>query len=122
MKVQEVKKMFRPGTRIRLLRMDDTQAPPRGTEGEVIGVDDIGSVLMEWSNGSGLNLIPGTDRYEIIERVCPVCGSRYKEHPALSRRDNGTEICSRCGMREALTDCGMTEQQMDEVLRNLIAK
>ena len=35
-------------------------------------------------------------------RVCPVCGRRYTEPPALSRRDNTTDICPDCGMMEAL--------------------
>ncbi len=52
--------------RIRLINMDDMQAPPKGTEGTVIGVDDIGFVLMRWDNGSSLNLLPGKDEFEII--------------------------------------------------------
>ena len=37
--------------------MDDEQAPPPGTLGTVLGVDDIGSLMMAWDNGSGLNVI-----------------------------------------------------------------
>ena len=64
--VQLIKARFRPGMRIRLIRMSDVQAPPPGTEGTVRGVDDIGSVLVAWDNGSGLNVIPGEDQIEII--------------------------------------------------------
>ena len=35
-------------------------------------------------------------------RICPVCGRAYTEPPALSRRDNTTDICPDCGMMEAL--------------------
>lgn len=35
-------------------------------------------------------------------RVCPICGRRYTERPALSRRDNATDICPECGIMEAL--------------------
>lgn len=35
-------------------------------------------------------------------RVCPECGQAYSEPPALSRKDNRTEICPICGMLEAL--------------------
>lgn len=35
-------------------------------------------------------------------RICPVCGRVYTEPPALSRRDNATDICPDCGMMEAL--------------------
>ena len=50
------------GTRVELLQMDDVQAPPIGTKGTVTGVDDTGSLLMRWDNGSGLNVIYGIDR------------------------------------------------------------
>ncbi len=39
---------------------------------------------------------------EKITRTCPICGQRYTEPPALSRRDNKTDICPTCGMMEAL--------------------
>lgn len=38
------------------------------------------------------------------ERVCPVCGKTYTDYPAISRRDNKTEICPYCGIIEALVD------------------
>ena len=34
------------GTRVELIRMDDPQAPPVGTKGTVLGVDDVGSILV----------------------------------------------------------------------------
>ncbi len=34
--------------------------------------------------------------------VCPICGGKYAERPALSRKDNVTEICPICGVEEAL--------------------
>lgn len=119
MDIQALRKKYRPGTRIKLLNMDDRQAPPPGTEGEVIAVDDIGDILMKWDTGSSLNLIPGEDSFVVTERICPACGCRYKEHPALSRRDPLTEICSRCGMREALEDFGMTEEQIGYALEKM---
>lgn len=39
---------------------------------------------------------------EKITRTCPICGQQYTEPPALSRRDNKTDICPTCGMMEAL--------------------
>ena len=41
---------------------------------------------------------------EIKKRICPACGKEYTGYPALSRKDNKTEICSDCGVREALED------------------
>lgn len=59
--VDKVRKMYPVGTRVELLRMDDSQAPPVGTIGTVEGVDDTGSLLMAWDNGSGLNVVYGED-------------------------------------------------------------
>ena len=52
---------YPPGTRVALVHMDDVQAPPIGTRGTVTGVDDTGSVLVNWDNGSGLNVVWGVD-------------------------------------------------------------
>ena len=49
------------GTRVELIRMDDPQAPPVGTKGTVLGVDVVGSILVAWDNGSGLNVAFGED-------------------------------------------------------------
>jgi len=38
------------------------------------------------------------------EKKCPTCGSDDMKYPALSRRDNETKICSKCGTAEALED------------------
>ena len=37
-----------------------------------------------------------------VGRICPVCSKFYSEVPALSRKDNFTEICPECGVREAI--------------------
>ena len=50
------------GCRVELLEMDDAYAPPPGTKGTVTGVDDIGSIMVRWDNGSGLHVIYGIDR------------------------------------------------------------
>ena len=35
---------------------------------------------------------------------CPRCSNESSERPAISRRDNSTEICSECGTKEAMCD------------------
>ena len=50
------------GTRVKLLEMDDPQAPPIGTRGTVFLVDDIGSLQVHWDNGSTLAVLYGMDR------------------------------------------------------------
>ena len=59
--VEHVRRDYPAGTRVELLRMDDVQAPPIGTQGTVLGVDDTGSLLMRWDNGSALNVVYGED-------------------------------------------------------------
>lgn len=60
--VERLRLRYPIGTRVELVEMDDAQAPPIGTQGTVTGVDDTGSLLVDWDNGSGLNVIYGVDR------------------------------------------------------------
>ena len=67
--VERIRKEFPPGTRVELLRMDDPQAPPIGTQGTVLGVDDIGSIMVAWDNGSGLSVAFGEDLYRKVKNT-----------------------------------------------------
>jgi len=60
--VERLRKQYPAGCRVELLEMNDTQAPPMGTLGTVIGVDDIGSIMVRWDNGCGLSVAYGEDR------------------------------------------------------------
>ena len=59
--ITRLRDQYPAGTRVELVHMDDRQAPPVGTKGTVLGVDDTGSLIMSWDNGSGLNVIYGED-------------------------------------------------------------
>lgn len=59
--VDRIRREYHVGTRVVLVRMDDVQAPPVGTKGTVLGVDDTGSLLMRWDTGSSLNVVYGED-------------------------------------------------------------
>ena len=59
--VERIRKEYPVGTLVELVRMDDPQAPPVGTKGTVRGVDDIGSIMVAWDNGSGLSVAYGED-------------------------------------------------------------
>jgi len=37
-------------------------------------------------------------------RKCPRCLKDFAERPVISRRDTKTEICTACGLEEALVD------------------
>ena len=64
--LERLRKQYPVGCRVMLVQMNDSQAPPVGTEGTVLWVDDSGSLIMKWDNGSGLNVIYGED---IVRKV-----------------------------------------------------
>ena len=49
------------GTRVELVKMDDVKAPPIGTLGTVRCVDSIGTIHVNWDNGSTLGIVLGED-------------------------------------------------------------
>ena len=65
--VEKVRAEYPVGTRVELVKMDDVQAPPVGTKGTVKGVDDTASLLIDWDNGCGLNVIYGIDKVHKIQ-------------------------------------------------------
>lgn len=64
--VERIRAQYPPGTRVKLVQMSDEHAPPPGTIGEVIAVDDAGQLLMKWQNGSSLSIIIGVD---VVARI-----------------------------------------------------
>ena len=67
-KIIRLKEKFPKNTRLKLISMDDIQAPSSGTFGTVLGVDDIGMILVKWDNGSTLSLIPEEDKFKIVRQ------------------------------------------------------
>lgn len=65
--VERIRSEYPVGTRVELVKMDDVQAPPVGTKGTVKGVDDTASILVDWDNGCGLNVIYGIDKVHKIQ-------------------------------------------------------
>lgn len=59
--LQALRERFPKGTRVELVKMDDPQAPPTGTKGTMLGVDDIGSILVVWDSGGSLSVVYGED-------------------------------------------------------------
>lgn len=64
--VERLRKKYPVGTRVELVFMEDIQAPPIGTKGTVRGVDDIGSIMVSWDNGSSLSVAYGEDSYRRV--------------------------------------------------------
>lgn len=71
--VEQLRKEYPAGTRVKLTRMDDVQAPPIGTKGTVKGVDDTASIMVAWDNGSGLNVVYGEDSCRKLDAVIVTC-------------------------------------------------
>ena len=61
-----LREIYKPGTRVELVKMDDFQASPPGTRGTVLGVDDIGSIMVSWDTGSSLSVAYGEDVCRVV--------------------------------------------------------
>ena len=59
--VKILRAAYPKGSRVVLVQMDDIQAQPLGIQGTVQGVDDIGTIMVHWDNGSHLGIVLGAD-------------------------------------------------------------
>ena len=59
--LEQLRECYPAGTRVELVKMDDVQAPPVGTKGTVVDVDDIGTIHVKWDTGSSLGIVAGED-------------------------------------------------------------
>ncbi|MCD8235226.1 MAG: DUF4314 domain-containing protein [Prevotellaceae bacterium] len=123
--VEGIRDTYKAGTVVVLDHMTDTQAPPTGTFGVVECVDDIGTVFVRWSTGSGLGVAYGEDSIHAASAYeaalykiqceakeqhdgsrCPRCGEVMPgglHTHALSRRAE-IIVCDKCGREEAIED------------------
>ena len=65
--IEMLREKYPAGTRVRLVHMDDMQAPPLGTLGTVRGVDDMGSIMVSWDSGGSLSVVYGEDVCEKVD-------------------------------------------------------
>ena len=63
---EELRNKYPVGTRVKLILMDDDQAPPPGTLGTVVGVDAMGTIHVDWDDGCGLGVAYGVDECEVL--------------------------------------------------------
>lgn len=65
---KRLEKLYPLGTRVKCIEMPNDPHPiPSGTEGTVKGSNGFGQIHVKWDNGSGLSLIHGVDKFEIIK-------------------------------------------------------
>jgi len=70
-----------------------------------IGKSDYSGIVVQTS-GFSYARYSGLPMRKVDYKKCPRCGEYYVEYPAITRKDNKTEICPRCGTEEAILACG----------------
>jgi hypothetical protein len=63
---------------------------------------------VEFNTWAKNHVVQGMEQWK-----CPCCETMVQCYPALSRYDNSTEICSRCGVMEALMGIKRKHQERD---------
>ena len=67
--IESLRRKYPKDTVVELEHMDDYYAPSPGTRGVVKSVDGMGHIQVCWDNGSSLALVPGVDRFHIVEEI-----------------------------------------------------
>ena len=65
--VEALRRDFPAGATVELIAMNDQQAPPVGTKGRVLGVDDVGTIHVAWQTGGSLGIAYGEDSCRRVE-------------------------------------------------------
>lgn len=68
MQLENLKALYPKHTKVQLVHMRDEYAPPEGTIGYVTNVDDMGTIHVNWQNGSSLGLVEGVDIFYVLSR------------------------------------------------------
>lgn len=85
----------------------------------ICGVSFVGTIILAGIDGEDFGDLPEalqeqatlclhfpglfTTSQSSSERACPICGMKYTDPPAISRK-TGAEICPDCGLNEAISE------------------
>ena len=90
--LEYIRKKYPHGTRVELQKMNDVNAPPIGTLGTVDYVDDIGSLCVNWDNGSTLSVIYKVDKVRKVYNMAKDSAERMREFRKRSRENGMKEV------------------------------
>lgn len=76
------------------------------------GTDDYSGFIVD-AQGFSYPRYVGIPMQESEIKKCPRCSKYYIEPPAISRKDNKTEICPACGVEEAFKAIGIDRDFLD---------
>lgn len=110
--LESLRQQFPVGARVVLEKMDDEQAPPIGTKGTVRGVDDIGSIMVDWDNGSKLHVVYGEDICKRLNYVKTIC---YGTERTFDDRQEAVDFYEKCVMNSE----GSERERYVEILIDL---
>lgn len=110
--LESLRREYPIGARVVLEKMDDQQAPPIGTKGTVTGVDDIGSIMVKWDNGSSLNVAYGEDICKRLNYVKTIC---YGTERTFDDRQEAVDFYEKCVMNSE----GSERERYVEILIDL---
>lgn len=110
--LESLRREYPIGARVVLEKMDDQQAPPIGTKGMVTGVDDIGSIMVKWDNGSSLNVAYGEDICKRLNYVKTIC---YGTERTFDDRQEAVDFYEKCVMNSE----GSERERYVEILIDL---
>ncbi|EOS73100.1 hypothetical protein C819_03824 [Lachnospiraceae bacterium 10-1] len=74
--LEALRERYPKGCRVELIKMDDPyREMPPGLKGVVTGIDDSGSIHVQWQNGSSLAVIFGEDE---CRKICWSSGAKRR--------------------------------------------
>lgn len=66
---ETIRRKYPPGTRIVLDFMNDPDSPPVGTQGTVVSVDDLGTIHVNWDDGSAISVTLIGDSCSAVDEI-----------------------------------------------------
>jgi hypothetical protein len=106
--IEAARAKYPKGARVELPNgMDDEYSPiPAGTQGTVVGVDDMLGLMVAWDNGSTLNAIIGHDD---IKKVSPITDAVFEQIMAIRKHPQCPNMFDANAVQRLAFDLGYYE-------------